>query len=175
MIHIYILKLSYNKYYIGKTSNPSFRLNQHFKSGGSQWTKKYKPLEVLELIDNCDNFDEDKYTLKYMEKYGIDNVRGGSFCTLKLSNELSNVINKMLNTSQDKCYNCNKTGHYITQCPEKIWKCSYCDKEFKTQKGTKYHENIYCKGNPKYTKINYNEIICIVIFIIVVFLLSIYS
>ena len=45
------------------------------------WTTKYKPIKVVELIEG-DNYDEDKYTLKYMEQYGIDNVRGGSFCQI---------------------------------------------------------------------------------------------
>jgi hypothetical protein len=30
--------------------------------------------KMLELLCNCDNFDEDKCTLKFMEKYGINNV-----------------------------------------------------------------------------------------------------
>ena len=71
MVFIYALHLQEGKYYIGKTDNPQFRLDSHFNSSGSVWTRKYKPIKVLELISNCDNFDEDKYTLKYMEKYGI--------------------------------------------------------------------------------------------------------
>ena len=39
MVYIYVLKLKYNKYYIGKTTNPNFRLNEHFDSEGSEWTK----------------------------------------------------------------------------------------------------------------------------------------
>ena len=39
MTNIYILKLKNNKYYIGKTNNPQFRLTQHFDSNGSAWTK----------------------------------------------------------------------------------------------------------------------------------------
>jgi len=79
MVFIYALKLSQGKYYVGKTTNPSFRLDNHFNSNGSAWTMKYKPIKLLELIPNCDRYDEDKYTRKYMDKYGIDNVRGGSF------------------------------------------------------------------------------------------------
>ena len=71
MVYIYILYLEQNKYYIGKTTNPGFRLEDHFNSEGSVWTKKYKPVKVIELIENCDGFDEDKHTLKYMEKYGV--------------------------------------------------------------------------------------------------------
>ena len=69
MVFIYILQLESGKYYIGKTTNPSFRLEQHFNSNGSSWTKKYKPTIVIELIPNCDDYDEDKYTIKYMEQY----------------------------------------------------------------------------------------------------------
>lgn len=79
MVYIYVLELVDNKYYVGKTDNPQFRLESHFNSNGAAWTKKYKPINIIELIPNCDDYDEDKYTLKYMEKYGINNVRGGSF------------------------------------------------------------------------------------------------
>ena len=52
MVFIYALKLENNKYYIGKTNNPSFRIESHFNTEGSFWTKKYKPIQVLELIPN---------------------------------------------------------------------------------------------------------------------------
>jgi len=87
MVFIYILLLELNKYYIGKTNNPDIRLDSHFNSNGSEWTKIYKPIKVYEIIPNCDSYDEDKYTLKYLEKEGIDNVRGGSFSQIKLSDE----------------------------------------------------------------------------------------
>ena len=39
---------------------------------------------VIERICNiCDNYDEDKYTLKYMGQYRVNNVRCGSFCEFK--------------------------------------------------------------------------------------------
>ena len=116
MVFIYILELENNKYYIGKTNQPEFRLEQHFNSNGSSWTKKYKPKKVLEIIANCDNFDEDKYTLKFMEKYGINNVRGGTFCELKLNKDNLSTIKKMLNSSTDKCYICGETNHFAKNC-----------------------------------------------------------
>ena len=76
MVYIYILKLQENKYYVGKTNNPSFRIENHLNGDGSSWTTIYKPLKLVEMIPNCDDYDEDKYTQKYMDKYGIDNVRG---------------------------------------------------------------------------------------------------
>lgn len=36
MVYIYTLKLKHNKYYIGKTSNPNFRIESHFNSKGSE-------------------------------------------------------------------------------------------------------------------------------------------
>lgn len=57
MVYIYVLQLEKSKYYVGKTTNPKFRLEQHFNSSGSQYTKKYTPLKVLEIIPNCDDYD----------------------------------------------------------------------------------------------------------------------
>ena len=47
MVHIYILQLENNKYYIGKTNNPSFRINDHFTGKGSAWTSIHKPISYL--------------------------------------------------------------------------------------------------------------------------------
>ena len=118
MVFIYILQLENNKYYVGKTNNPSFRLFDHFVSNGSLWTKKYKPISVLELLPDCDNYDEDKYTIKYMELYGINNVRGGSFCEIKLSDSNVNTLKQIITSINDKCYICGIKGHYARQCKE---------------------------------------------------------
>lgn len=96
MLYIYTLELENNKYFVGKTTNPNFRFETHFDYKGNEWTTKYKPIKLIELIEGCDNFDEDKYTLKYMSKYGIDNVRGGSFCQTVLNEEYMNTIEKMI-------------------------------------------------------------------------------
>jgi predicted GIY-YIG superfamily endonuclease len=118
MVFIYILQLESNKYYIGKTNNPDVRLDSHFNSNGSEWTKLYKPIEVSEIISDCDSYDEDKYTLKQMEKYGIDNVRGGSFCQVELSEEQINLLNQMIKVETDKCFICGESGHFMNKCME---------------------------------------------------------
>ena len=152
---IYVLKLKGGKYYVGRTDkNVIVRFNEHKAGKGSAWTKKYKPVE-LEYAKNGDKFDEDKLTKQYMEKYGIENVRGGTYCQITLSNEIVQMISKELNGGTNKCYNCGKTGHYVNKCPyekteEEVWCCSFCNKKFTTYKGAKYHERFYCKKKTKH-------------------------
>ena len=62
MVYIYVLLLEQNKYYIGKTTNPSFRLEQHVNSEGSYWTKKYKPVQIHELKPEQTDHDEQRIT-----------------------------------------------------------------------------------------------------------------
>ena len=125
MVFIYILNLAQNKFYVGKTDKPKFRLDSHFKNGGCAWTKKYKPIQILGLFPDCDDFDEDKYTLKYMSKYGVDNVRGGSFCQTTLSRENINTIERMISSSNDCCHFCGEKGHFIGRCSNKKEKQKY--------------------------------------------------
>ena len=113
---IYILELEEGKYYVGKTENPDYRIESHFASNGSAWTKKYKPLSVLEIIPNCDNYDEEKHTMKCMEKYGINNVRGGSFCQIRLSDENINTLHQIINGVNDRCYMCGSDEHFANKC-----------------------------------------------------------
>ena len=122
MITIYVLKCTNNKYYIGKTMNDiSKRFNTHQKGHGAVWTRKYRPIKILESHKNCDHFDEDKYTKIYMDKYGIENVRGGSYTKINLDNSTINFLKKELSSIHDKCYGCGSKSHFIKECP-KIYK-----------------------------------------------------
>jgi hypothetical protein len=116
MVYIYVLKLEQDKYYIGKTNNPNLRLENHFSSNGCEWTKLYKPLKIIEIIPHCDNYDEDKYTKIYMDKYGIDNVRGGSYVQIELSKDIIKFLKLSSNSSNDRCFNCGLSGHFIKDC-----------------------------------------------------------
>ncbi len=142
---IYILKLEENKYYIGKTTSLIKRILDHFINDGSAWTKKYKPIEVLEVHSNCDSYDEDKYTIKYMDKYGIDNVRGGSYVMIKLDENTIDHINRQLNSNNDLCHRCGHKGHFIKDCHVYLNKlnkqknCNKCGRSSHTE------ENCYAK------------------------------
>ena len=77
--NIYIIKCANNKYYVGKSQNPEKRFLEHINGEGSTWTSKYEPKKIVKIIPNASPFDEDRYVKEYMNKYGIENVRGGNF------------------------------------------------------------------------------------------------
>ena len=116
MTHVYVLKLEDDKYYVGKSNNPEFRIDSHMSNSGSVWTKTHKPIQVIKIISNIGPYDEDAYTLKYMEKFGIDNVRGGTFSQFKLDKEYKDIIKRMISTKNDACYKCGGTNHFISEC-----------------------------------------------------------
>ena len=164
MVYIYVLQLQQNKYYVGKTHNPQFRLDAHFDAGGSAFTKRFKPVQIHELRPNCSDHDEQRITQEYMSKYGVQNVRGGPWTQILLTDETEDFIQKLLDSAEDKCYTCGSKGHFANKCPEKykkkvnqpskskpskqvvydVWQCEFCGKEFDSKKGCSFHENVHC-------------------------------
>ena len=128
LLKVYVLKLEQGKYYVGKTTKVNIRLDQHFQATGSEWTKRYPPESVTEIIDNADDFDEDKIVKRYMANYGINNVRGGSYSRLKLTPAEKQVLTKELFSAGDRCFRCGNQGHFANECPAKRKKrcCPRC-------------------------------------------------
>ena len=78
---IYVLRLISDKYYVGKTRDLNTRINQHQAHTASAWTTKYPTIDVFQTYLG-DAYDEDKYVIKYMGEYGIENVRGSSYSNI---------------------------------------------------------------------------------------------
>jgi predicted GIY-YIG superfamily endonuclease len=116
MVHIYVLKLKSGKYYIGRTTKPSARIKAHWNGRATSWTSKYRPEKIVSISPG-DNFDEDKTVLEYMSKYGIDNVRGGSFSNMKLGKSEKKILGNMVYGAQNRCFHCGSRGHWVRDCP----------------------------------------------------------
>ncbi len=82
--YIYVLYLEHNKYYVGRSNNIFKRIYNHFQKNGAVFTKIFKPIEVLEIINEKDKYDEKNKTIECMIKYGWKNVRGYCWCQYNL-------------------------------------------------------------------------------------------
>jgi hypothetical protein len=156
---IYILKLREGKYYVGKSDNVQKRFEQHLEGNGSAWTKKYSPIKIEKTIPNASPFDEDRYVKEYMSKYGVDNVRGGSYTQISLGDGVTAQIEKEIRGATDKCMKCGKTGHFVANCTEtaqpehieeedvweseipkkEMFECERCDRSFGSKYGLMLH------------------------------------
>jgi predicted GIY-YIG superfamily endonuclease len=116
MEQIYILRLRAGKYYIGKTKNVDKRWAEHTAGCGSGWTKKYPPLSLVKSVVSTSQFDEDRYVKEYMEKYGIENVRGGTYSNVVLDANCIAVLEKEIRHSKNLCVRCGRGTHFVKDC-----------------------------------------------------------
>jgi len=167
--NIYILRLEGGRYYIGKSDNIAKRFQQHLSGYGSSWTKKYKPVALEESINNVSPFQEDSITKQYMSKYGIDKVRGGSYCEVELSEFQTETLKTEIWGAKDLCKQCGRSGHWVKDCYanndvsgnkidyeesyEEAWGCDHCDRTFTTEYGCRVHERS-CKTTKKNVVVN---------------------
>lgn len=118
MESLYILELAGGKYYVGKTTDIKRRVEQHLTGRGSEWTKLHKPIKVLETRKLKDEHDENNTTKDLMKKYGIDNVRGGSYSQVMLPSAYKSAVTAEVRGNTNTCFGCGKSGHFVKDCPE---------------------------------------------------------
>jgi predicted GIY-YIG superfamily endonuclease len=161
---LYILQLEDDKWYVGKSSDVAVRFAQHTSGKGSAWTREYPPIRIAETRPITSPHDETNITKDLMKKYGVDNVRGGAYTAVDLSEDQVNAIRHELRSSSDACYLCGKKGHFANKCPKKeeedvVWCCSYCDREFKLESTAAAHEE-RCTAKSSSTRETTSEVVC---------------
>lgn len=104
---VYVLELENKCIYIGKSNqNVDARVKEHFNSGGSAFTKKFKPLRQLEPLTQPTT-DLESYeraeTLEQMWVNGIKNVRGWQYTKLYLTEFEYESIFRQMCERKDLC------------------------------------------------------------------------
>lgn len=120
VLYTYVLQLEEGKWYVGKTNDPFNRLMEHVNESGSVWTRRYAPVQVHEVKPFASKYDEDNTTMEYMEKYGVDNVRGGCYVQIVLPPEQKREIQRKWASANDACFKCGKSGHTVANCPVQV-------------------------------------------------------
>ena len=112
---VYVLELQSGKYYVGHTTNLQKRVTEHFSpAGGAAWTRLYHPTKVMEIHEGKDKVDENAMTLRYMQQYGIPNVRGGNYVQVTLEKDPVEL------ESGNPCFGCGSKDHMIKDCPTSL-------------------------------------------------------
>lgn len=149
MEELYVLQLQGGKYYVGKTKDFDKRYQEHKSGIGSAWTSKYRPVKIVEVRPLKDDHDENNTTKDLMKKYGIDNVRGGSYTQVKLPDNLTSALTTEIHGITDACFKCGERGHYAKDCEAEevvTYECEDCHGEFESMAKFNRHS---CKPSYK--------------------------
>lgn len=115
---IYVLELENNGIYVGKSNqNVDARVKEHFTSGGSAFTKRFKPLNQLLTITaattDLESFERAE-TLEQMWVNGISNVRGWQYTKIELTEFEYESIFRQMCERKDLCRSLHGTNlNYI--------------------------------------------------------------
>jgi predicted GIY-YIG superfamily endonuclease len=167
--NVYVLRLEGGRFYVGKSDDVNKRCKEHLSGKGSAWTKKYSPISLIETRTNVSPFEEDKAVKEYMNTYGIQNVRGGSYVSMDLTESQKEALTKELRGATDACTRCGREGHFVKDCYARTevndetseeeytedessegdeWGCEFCDRTFTTAFGCGVHQKS-CKEKSK--------------------------
>jgi len=167
MVTVYVLRLAGNKYYVGKTSRDvDDRVQEHIYGRGSAWTSLHKPCRLVETRTVSSLDEEDRIVKDYMRRYGVSNVRGGSYSQVNLDTSTIRFLQREISTMVDGCFRCGRIGHTVKQCfarahydgsalgdcsqrgtkrsdvASEVWVCEYCEREFQYKSDATNHERV---------------------------------
>ena len=173
MTLLYVIELNCQKFYISTTNNTVreldnyvnyLKMNQHVKTG-IDWIDKYRPIGIYQIVPNATDNDLKKFVIRYLDIYGINQVRGWEYTRINLTIKEHMSIMREVLSSIPFCLECNKTINRLYGCipcsNKNTWDCILCDKSFQTKEDSFEHEERrHCiKHNGYYSAISDNEII----------------
>jgi len=85
-VWVYTLKLEGGNFYVGFTRSLEYRIAQHFLGRGADWTRLYKPLEVVAAVQGDEELEQAQ-TIALMCRVGWRKVRGGRYTSPALSSQ----------------------------------------------------------------------------------------
>ena len=93
---IYVIQLEKNKKYVYCTDvvDSDAAIKKVIRDFDSLWIVKYTPQHVVEFYPDGDEWDYENVVLNTMAKYGIDNVRGGSYNQCDLSEDDTTIAKR---------------------------------------------------------------------------------
>jgi len=119
---IYVLRCEGDKYYVGSTEKTVEDRFMEHQLNSNKWVQTYRPKDIVEKFE-CDEkyryLLEDYHTKRYMLKYGIENVRGGSYSSFNLCSCTLFSLTRELRSGENKCFKCGG-DHYAKVCPHKF-------------------------------------------------------
>jgi hypothetical protein len=103
---------------VGTTQNFTVRLAQHVSGVNSAaWVVLHGYDSTVRTFAYQNKLDEDHHTKKMMIKYGRENVRGGSYSNVKLTEIQIKTLDREFAHARNECLNCGSKRHYAKDCP----------------------------------------------------------
>lgn len=114
---VYVLELSDNRIYVGKSHNISKRIQEHLSGSGNKFVTHFiRQLPcATSPTDDWESWERAE-TLHWMSVRGIDKVRGWMFTSFVLTPEDKKNAFYQLCERYDLCRKCGKRGHFVSFC-----------------------------------------------------------
>ena len=130
---VFVLELTNGKYFIGHTYKSEFIMNE-FQSDKLYWTRKYKPIDIIEQAKHASLESYIEIINNYMEIYGVKNVYSSIELNIDYCNEFvifddpsidyeniederkSEIIRYIKRQHDCSCVLCGKVDHIVSEC-----------------------------------------------------------
>ena len=112
------------KFYVGEANNIGGRIQRHIEAKGARWTRLHKltvPMNPPVPRTGDSTVWEEACVIALVLEHGIDNVRGGSYCTPVLSPDMRRDLLRacIYKSSPPLCARCGCGSHYLSECKRK--------------------------------------------------------